>query len=113
MENKITADLWKDQLKNYSEYLKSKPEKTKMILLTRDFIEDQSIIECTDEYIFWSELYEYFEEFLLKNKDLSKEKIFLLQEFLEFLRGENMSNEKVDREYSKGVASFLNLVKMN
>lgn len=115
-ENKISDDRI-DRLKDYKKHLTEDVLKeTKLIFLTRDYIDDKTIREYVDKYIFWSELYGFIEEFLNKKvnriKNFKDVKIYLIKEFLEFLREENMSNEKVSWEYEAGIASYLNLMNM-
>jgi len=116
IENKISADLGENQLERYSNYIRQRQNNAKLILLSRDYIEDPIIKECTDEYLFWSELYQMIEEFLVRYSDKIKKnkngKVYLITRFLEFLRGKNMSDEKVSWEYYGGLKSFLNLLNM-
>lgn len=115
IENKISADLGDFQLERYSNHAKNRSTETKLILLTRYYIDDDSI-KYIDKHVFWSELYSLIE--LFKNSKLDhrkvedNKKIYLLKQFLDFLKDENMSDEKVSWEYSEGVKSFLNLLNM-
>ncbi len=115
IENKISAGLGDFQLERYSNYLKTRPNETRLILLTRYYIDDESI-NYTDKHVFWSELYSLIESFKKSKLDYRKveddTKIYLLNQFLDFLKDENMSDEKVSWEYSEGVKSFLNLLNM-
>lgn len=115
IENKIFADLGDFQLERYSNYLKSRPTETKLILLTRYYINDESI-KYVDKHVFWSKLYSLIKSFKNSKLDYRKvednKKIYLLGQFLDFLKGENMSDERVSWEYSEGVKSFLNLLNM-
>jgi hypothetical protein len=116
IENKISAPLGEKQLERYSNILRKKPIKTKLILLSKDYLEDDSIEKYADKYIFWSKLYELIEIYLIKYsnniKEKKEEKVYLIKQFIDFIREENMSNEKVSWEYSNGLASFLNLLNM-
>ncbi|MDP2768099.1 MAG: PD-(D/E)XK nuclease family protein [Candidatus Methanoperedens sp.] len=115
IENKISADLGDFQLERYSNHVKNRSTETKLILLTRYYIDDESI-KYVDKHVFWSELYSLIELFINSKLDYRKveddKKIYLLKQFLDFLKDENMSNEKVSWEYSEGVKSFLNLLNM-
>lgn len=115
IENKISADLGETQLERYYNYIHQISNKSKLILLSRDLIEDASI-KYVDKYIFWSELFTLIESFYKNHHNYieTKEggKIYLLSQFLDFLREENMSNEKVSWEYASGLKSFLNLLNM-
>ena len=115
IENKISADLGETQLERYYNYIHQISNKSKLILLSRDLIEDESV-KYADKYIFWSELFTLIENFYKKHYNYieTKEggKIYLLSQFLDFLREENMSNEKVSWEYASGLKSFLNLLNM-
>jgi hypothetical protein len=110
-ENKISSSLGEGQIEKYAKYLKQKKEKTKLILLTRDYENNKNIYTCTNNYIFWSQLYDFIEEFLKDHIDhIGERKVYLLTEFLDFLKDEHMSNEKVTWEYKEGLNSFFNLL---
>ncbi|MCD4765878.1 MAG: PD-(D/E)XK nuclease family protein [Methanosarcinales archaeon] len=111
IENKISSDLSDSQLERYSKHLESIDKTTKLILLTRDFIEDKTIQKYTDKYIFWTELYTLIELFTNSILEIDAKK-YLLEQFLKFLREENMSDEKVSWEYTEGIKSFMNLLNM-
>ena len=116
IENKISFGLCESQLERYSKYLESVDKETKLILLTRDFIDDETIPKYTDNYIFWTELYTLIEEFTNSisayvELEIDSKK-YLLKQFLNFLREENMSDEKVSWEYIEGIKSFMNLLNM-
>ena len=57
IENKISSGLGESQLERYSKHLESIGKETKLVLLTRDFIDDKTIPKYTDKYIFWTDLY--------------------------------------------------------
>ncbi len=111
IENKISSGLGESQLERYSKYLESIDKETKLVLLTRDFIDDETIQKYTDKYIFWTELYTLIELFTNSILEIYEKK-YLLEQFLEFLREENMSDEKVSWEYTEGIKSFMNLLNM-
>ena len=52
IENKISSDLSDSQLERYSKHLESINKATKLILITRDFIEDKRLSEKTNFRIF-------------------------------------------------------------
>ena len=114
IENKISSGLGESQLERYSKHLESIGKETKLVLLTRDFIDDETIPKYTDEYILWTDLYTLIDHFTDSITDDAKsekdEKEYLLRQFLDFLREENMSDEKVTWEYTEGVKSFMNLL---
>ena len=114
IENKISSGLGESQLERYSNHLESIDKETKLVLLTRDFIDDETIPKYTDKYIFWTDLYtliDYFTDSITDYVKFEKdEKEYLLRQFLDFLREENMSDEKVSWEYTEGIKSFLNLL---
>jgi len=116
IENKLTADLVENQLERYYKHSRTISDQAKIILLSRDLIEDESIDKYTDRYIFWSELYALIESFYKSRsceiKSNREEKVFLLEQLLGFLKEENMSNERVSWEYVNGIRSFLNLMSM-
>ena len=116
IENKISSGLGESQLERYSNHLESIDKETKLVLLTRDFIDDETIPKYTDKYIFWTDLYTLIDYFTDSITDYVKfrkyEKDYLLEQFLEFLREENMSDEKVSWEYTEGIKSFMNLLNM-
>ena len=109
------SGLGESQLERYSKHLESIDKATKLILLTRNFIKDENIQKYADKYIFWTELYTLIELFTNSISDYVESetdaKKYLLEQFLEFLREENMSGEKVSWEYSKGAVSLINLLK--
>ena len=111
IENKISSGLGESQLERYSKHLESIDKETKLVLLTRDFIDDETIPKYTDKYIFWTELYTSIELFTNSILEIAEKK-YLLEQFLEFLREENMSDEKVSWEYTEGIKSFMNLLNM-
>ena len=116
IENKISSGLGESQLVRYSNHLESIGKETKLVLLTRDFIDDETIPKYTDKYIFWTDLYtliDYFRDSITDYVKFEKdEKEYLLRQFLDFLREENMSDEKVSWEYTEGIKSFMNLLNM-
>jgi len=116
IENKISSGLYESQLERYSKHLESIDKETKLILLTRDFIDDETIPKYTDKYIFWTELYTLIEQFTNSISACVEFEIdskkYLLKQFLNFLREENMSDEKVSWEYIEGIKSFMNLLNM-
>ena len=111
VENKISSGLSELQLERYSKHLESIDKETKLVLLTRDFIDDETIPKYTDKYIFWTELYTSIEKFTNSIIEIDEKK-YLLKQFLKFLREENMSDEKVSWEYTAGIKSFMNLLNM-
>lgn len=90
IENKISADLGETQLERYYNYIHQRSNKSKLILLSRDLIEDESIKYYADKYIFWSELFTLIENFYKNHHNYIKTreggKIYLLSQFLDFLR---------------------------
>ena len=116
IENKISSGLYESQLERYSKHLESIDKETKLILLTRDFIDDETIPKYTDKYIFWTELYTLIEQFTNSISACVEFEIdskkYLLKQFLNFLKEENMSDEKVSWEYIEGIKSFMNLLNM-
>lgn len=116
IENKVSSGLGELQLERYYNHLQNIDNETKLILLTRDYIEDESIGKYVDKYIRWYEIYSKIENFKDSISDYVEvgkdKKIYLLKQFLQFLKDENMSIEKVSWEYSEGVKSFLNLLNM-
>lgn len=115
IENKVSSGLGELQLERYHNHLQNIDSETKFILLTRDYIEDESI-KYVNKYILWNELYSLIEAFTDSVSDYVEagkdKKIYLLEQFLQFLKDEGMSIEKVSWEYSEGVKSFLNLFNM-
>ena len=116
IENKISSGLGDSQLERYSNHLERIDKETKLVLLTRDFIDDETIPNYTDKYILWTDLYTLIDYFTVSITDDAKsekdEKEYLLRQFLDFLKEENMSDEKVTWEYTEGVKSFMNLLNM-
>ncbi len=63
IENKISSGLGESQLERYSKHLESIGKETKLVLLTRDFIDDETIPKYTNKYIFWTDLYTLLDHF--------------------------------------------------
>ena len=113
IENKILAPMDIPQLEDYSKHLETIQKETRLVFLSRDFEED--IPDCVDKHIFWWELYDGIELF---SKSSSVDQVsnggtnYLIQHFLKFLEGENMSIQRISEEYINGLKSFTNISKM-
>ena len=110
IENKTIGGLsGDDQLVKYDNYIRKHYPESKFIFISNFYIDDESIY-LTDKYLRWSEVYSIIEDFYTqKEEGLNEKEKYLIKQFLKFMKGEGMSDEKVSWEVVNGVKSLTTL----
>ena len=100
-----------DQLKRYKKSLESPSVNIKqLILLTRFPVDSSEHQGIPDKHVRWFEVYNWLTNARTKTKDPVS--VYLIDSFKSFLEAKQMSLQKVEREYIKGVPALNNLVTM-
>ncbi len=110
IEIKHDSSLGEGQLEYYKKKLdESGVENTALVLLTRSLASAQETILGRDEYhhVCWYDVHRWLSE--IKAKKIEKACIYLIEEFIRFLEGKQMSLERIGWEYMNGVPSLVAL----
>ena len=111
IEVKHDSSLGDDQLERYYAYLKGLPiEDTQLVLLTRSrhSVQETSLDQSLFHYVCWYEISGWLSEADIKDEVA----LFLVEQFIEFLKEKEMSMEKISWEYMEGVPALVNLANM-
>jgi hypothetical protein len=109
IEVKAESEVSDDQLTRYREDLeKSGFQKWTLILLTRYLVALDGIGGKPDFHCRWYKVAEWLEEEELKSEDTK----YIVNQFLDFLKGRNMTIEPVCSEYLGGIHAFRSLLNM-
>ncbi len=111
IEVKDYSQVDPDQLKRYKKSLESPSVNIKqLILLTRFPVDSSEHQGIPDKHVRWFEVYNWLTNARTKTKDPVS--VYLIDSFKSFLEAKQMSLQKVEREYIKGVPALNNLVTM-
>ena len=110
IEVKHDSGLGEEQLERYYSHLSNLATDTQLVLLTRS---KHSIQETTLDRNFFHHVCWYEISGWLSEIDIHDEiAIYMIEQFLEFLKEKGMNMEKVNWEYIQGVPAMVNLVNM-
>lgn len=113
IEIKHDASLGEGQLEYYKRKLEESDfEVTALILLTRSKVSGQETTLGRDEYhhVCWYDVHCWLLE--IEEEKIDEVCIYLIEEFVRFLEGKQMSLERVGWEYINGVSSLVALGNM-
>jgi hypothetical protein len=112
VEVKVEAELGELQLESYREALtKSGFKRMGLILLTKFSVTEQIKAKCNDT-LRWYQIAEWLECELAEKRIQQPLSIYLVEQFLEFLKQRGLIVEKVSKQLIEGIQSLLNLLVM-
>ena len=111
IEVKHDSSLGQDQLERYYAHLeKSSSQENKLVLLTRSrhSVQETTLDQERFHHICWYEISGWLSEAYIQDEIV----LYLVGQFLDFLKEKEMSMEKITWEYIEGVPAMVNLANM-